>query len=65
VSFWSSLATGLALMLVFEGLMPLFAPGRWKRLFGQILALSDGQVRFFGLASLVIGVILLLVTGLI
>lgn len=53
-----------ALMLMLEGIMPLMAPGRWKQLFRQILALTDGQVRFFGLASLLIGLLLLLVTGL-
>jgi len=38
----------LALLLVFEGLMPMLAPGRWRRLFAEILRLSDGQIRFIG-----------------
>jgi uncharacterized protein len=39
----------LALLLVFEGLLPMLAPGRWRRLFAEILRLSDGQIRFIGL----------------
>jgi uncharacterized protein YjeT (DUF2065 family) len=54
-----------ALVLILEGILPLLAPARWKQMFQQILTLSDGQIRFFGLASLLIGLLLLLVTDLI
>jgi uncharacterized protein YjeT (DUF2065 family) len=46
----------VALMLVFEGLLPFVAPGRWRELFRRIADLSDGQIRFFGLVSIVCGV---------
>lgn len=49
----------LALMLVFEGLFPFLAPGGWRRMFQQIMTLRDGQLRFFGLASIVLGLVLL------
>ena len=49
----------LGLMLVFEGLMPMLAPTRWRRLFEQLLQLQDGQIRFFGLACVLAGLILL------
>jgi len=39
----------LGLVLIFEGLMPMVAPARWRRLFEQLLQLHDGQIRFFGL----------------
>lgn len=45
----------LALLLVFEGLLPLISPAGWRRMFEQILALSNGQIRFFGLCSIAIG----------
>ncbi len=45
---------------VFEGLMPLFFPARWKESFSRMLALRNGQLRFFGLLSLLIGGALLL-----
>lgn len=52
-TFW----TALALVLVIEGLLPLVAPARWRRVFVQILQLHDGQLRFFGLCSILIGVL--------
>jgi uncharacterized protein YjeT (DUF2065 family) len=53
-----TLLLALALMLVFEGLMPMLAPGRWRRLFEQLLRLEEGQIRFFGLFSVLCGLVL-------
>ena len=50
----------LALMLVFEGLLPFIAPARWREIFRRISELSDGQIRFFGLISIACGVLLYL-----
>ncbi|MES2089260.1 MAG: DUF2065 domain-containing protein [Pseudomonadota bacterium] len=49
----------LALVLVIEGLLPLINPAGWRRVFEQALALSDGQLRFIGLLSILIGSVLL------
>jgi uncharacterized protein YjeT (DUF2065 family) len=49
----------LALVLVFEGLLPFFSPGRWRRVIEQVLKLSDGQLRFLGLCAMVTGLALL------
>ena len=49
--FWSA----LALLLVFEGLFPLIAPQGWRSTFQRLLALRDGQLRFFGLCSVLLG----------
>ena len=54
------LLAGLALMLVFEGILPFIAPGAWREAFRRIIELSDGQLRFIGLSSIAIGVLLLL-----
>ena len=51
----STLWQALALVLVIEGLLPLLVPGRWRRTFEQLLQLSDGQLRFFGLLSVRLG----------
>lgn len=48
----------LALMLVFEGLLPLIAPQVWRRVFSEMLRLQDGQIRFFGLLSVGGGLLL-------
>ena len=50
----------LALVLVIEGLFPFLSPGGWRRMFAQIMQLHDGQVRFFGLCSILAGALLLL-----
>jgi uncharacterized protein YjeT (DUF2065 family) len=55
----SSLWAALALVLVIEGLLPLISPGAWRRVFLQILQLQDGQIRFFGLISIVVGLLML------
>ena len=50
----------LALMLVFEGLLPFLSPTAWRRVFERALKLSDGQIRFIGLSSMLVGLLLLL-----
>ncbi|MFN3570213.1 MAG: DUF2065 domain-containing protein [Polaromonas sp.] len=45
----------LACLLVLEGLFPFVSPGGWRRMFEQILGLSNGQIRFFGLCSIIAG----------
>jgi uncharacterized protein YjeT (DUF2065 family) len=45
----------LGLMLVFEGLMPMLAPARWRQLFSQLLQMQDGQIRFFGVFMVLLG----------
>ena len=49
----------MALMLVFEGLLPFLSPKVWRRTFERLLAMHDGQIRFFGLVSIFLGLGLL------
>ena len=55
------LVGAIALMLVFEGLLPFLSPTTWREVFAKALRLSDGQIRFLGLSSMLIGLLLLLV----
>jgi uncharacterized protein YjeT (DUF2065 family) len=48
-----------ALMLVLEGLLPLINPGGWRSVFARVLQMSDGQIRFIGLLSVGVGLLLL------
>ena len=48
-----------ALMLVIEGIMPFLFPAKWREVFRRIIQLSDGQIRFFGLSSMLAGLLLL------
>ena len=50
--------SALALMLVLEGLFPFVAPAAWRETFLRLTRLADGPVRFVGLASMVVGVVL-------
>jgi uncharacterized protein YjeT (DUF2065 family) len=56
-----SFLAACAMVLVLEGLLPLFAPRAWREAFRRLTELSDGQLRFVGLISIVIGVFVLLV----
>ena len=56
---YSDLLAALCLVLVIEGILPLVSPGGWRRAFSQLLQLRDGQLRFFGLCSIVLGLVLL------
>ena len=51
----SSIGLALALMLVLEGLLPFAAPATWRDMFRRLLDLSDGQIRFIGLALILSG----------
>ena len=55
----TTLLMALALMLVIEGLFPFLAPSAWRETFRRLMQLSDGQIRFFGLSSMLAGLILL------
>jgi len=50
-----SLWTALALVLVVEGMLPLLAPRAWRDTFRRLVEMSDGQLRFIGLASIALG----------
>ncbi|MBP6276919.1 MAG: DUF2065 domain-containing protein [Limnohabitans sp.] len=53
-----TLLFAVGLMLILEGLMPMVAPDRWRRLFEQILKLEEGQIRFFGMFMVLTGLLL-------
>ena len=55
------LLLAFALMLVIEGLLPFLAPRVWREAFRRVTELSDGQIRFIGLSSMLVGVVLLTV----
>ena len=59
----TSLVMAFALMLVVEGILPFIAPARWRETFLQLARLADGQIRFIGLASMLSGLILLLLVS--
>ena len=57
----TSLLVAFALMLLLEGVLLFLAPAAWRETFRRLTQLTDGQIRFLGLTSMLIGLILLLV----
>jgi hypothetical protein len=55
----NTLLTAFALMLVIEGILPFLVPGMWRETFYRLTKMSDGQLRFIGLTSMLVGVLLL------
>ena len=56
---WDTFLMAIALMLVLEGILPFTFPNAWRDSFRKLVELEDNQIRFIGLTSMVIGLILL------
>jgi len=54
-----SLWGAFALLLIVEGLLPFLSPQTWRDTFRKMIELSDGQLRFIGLASIALGCVAL------
>jgi uncharacterized protein YjeT (DUF2065 family) len=57
--YWSDLLAAFALYLVLEGLLPFVSPDNWRKSLMMLAQFRDGQLRFFGLASILVGLGLL------
>ena len=53
------LIAGFAIMLVIEGILPFSAPRLWRETFRKLIDMTDGQIRFAGLLSMLVGLIVL------
>jgi uncharacterized protein YjeT (DUF2065 family) len=53
------LIAGIALMLVIEGILPFTSPRLWRETFRKLIEMTDGQIRFAGLMSMIVGLIVL------
>ncbi len=56
------LLVSFAVMLVIEGVLPLLNPRLWRSVFERATRMTDGQIRFVGLASMAIGLALLVLS---
>ena len=52
---WELLLGAFAMMLVVEGFLPFVSPRRWRAVFEEATRMSDGQIRFVGLSSMLGG----------
>ncbi len=53
------LLAGFALMLVIEGILPFSSPRLWRETFRKLIEMTDGQIRFAGLVSMIVGLLVL------
>jgi uncharacterized protein YjeT (DUF2065 family) len=60
--YWGTLVAAFALMLVLEGLLPFLSPRSWRSMFRRFIELADGQIRFIGLTSMILGLLILYLT---
>ncbi len=56
---WDTLLIAFALMLVLEGMLPFLLPSIWRETFKKLTEIGDNQVRFIGLTSMLLGLLLL------
>lgn len=58
-----TLLMAVALMLIIEGLLPFLLPTVWRDTFRRLTEMSEGQIRFIGLSSMIAGLLLLFLTN--
>ncbi|PSJ17183.1 DUF2065 domain-containing protein [Nitrosomonas supralitoralis] len=58
---WENLLIAIALMLILEGMLPFLSPNIWREVFRKLAEINDSQIRFIGLTSMLIGLIMLVI----
>lgn len=56
---WTDLLAAIALMLVFEGMLPFLAPQGMRRAWQSLIEMNDQALRVVGLGSMILGLLLL------
>lgn len=56
---WQELWVAAALLLIAEGILPFANPAGLRRMLAVLTQLSDSQLRFAGITSMLLGVALL------
>ena len=56
---WGLFLSVLALVLVFEGMMPFLSPSAWRRFMRNMMDQSDRTIRIIGVVSMLFGVAIL------
>ena len=60
---FGSLTIAIALVLIIEGIVPFLSPSVWRDTFERLVKMSDGHIRFFGLSSMLAGLIILILVS--
>ncbi len=62
---WNDLLVAIALVLVFEGIIPFLVPEKFRQALNRLGNLPDHVLRVMGLVSMTLGIVLLYVLRLI
>lgn len=60
---WTELLTALALVMIIEGIMPFLNPAGMRRTLMLVMQFSDRSLRSIGLASKLLGLLLLYIVN--
>lgn len=60
---WETFLMAVALMLILEGMLPFLSPQTWREAFRKLIEINDHQIRFIGLTSMLIGLMILLLVN--
>jgi len=60
---WETFLMAVALMLILEGMLPFLSPQTWREAFRKLIEINDNQIRFIGLTSMLIGLMILLLVN--
>ncbi len=56
---WTELLSAVALVFILEGVMPFINPDGMRRIFMLAMQLDNNTLRFIGLTSMLLGLLLL------
>ena len=59
MSVWQQLGVAIALVFIIEGMIPFIAPARWRNMVQLLAELDDRTMRGMGLASMLLGLLML------
>lgn len=58
---WENFLNAVALMLILEGILPFLSPQTWREAFRRLTEINDSQIRFIGLTSMLVGLLVLFI----
>ena len=59
---WSVIIAAIGLMLIIEGILPFLHPDGWRKVFLMAIQMNNSEIRFIGLTSMLLGLLILYFT---
>ncbi|MCG8324307.1 MAG: DUF2065 domain-containing protein [Thiotrichales bacterium] len=56
---WSVIIVAIGLMLIIEGVLPFLNPDGWRKVFLMAIQMNNNEIRFLGLTSMLLGLLIL------